>query len=92
MNFSENLYTIICNLYELYKKNPNIRVTCTIETKNNFYFGVFEFDVNFVINTDCLILKDVLLTEKLVDDQIIKLDKLCISFDSIKAFAYSLKN
>ncbi len=90
MNCSEEIMSIIHKLYEMIETNSNLIIKCAIETQNNFYYGTFNFDNQGVPNTDCLVLKDVLLSEKFIDNQITKLKESCIKFDGIKVFSYSI--
>lgn len=90
MTYKEEMFSILSKIYDLYREKPNLSFLCSVETKNNFYHGTLEFDENGVVNQECIILTAVLLSDKMKDNEVIKLDKSCISFDAIKVFSYSV--
>lgn len=91
MNNSDNIYYLICSLYDEFKANPNIDVLCTIETDKNNYFGNFFFDENFVISKDSLILTNSHISKNYFEEASLY-NKTCISFDAIKTFSYKILN
>lgn len=90
MTYTEEIFSLLTKIYDLHKENPGLSFQCSIETKNNFYYGTLELDINNVINQECITLNMVSLSDKIDDTKIIKLDKSCISFDAIKVFSYSV--
>ena len=90
MTYTEEIFSLLSKIYDLHRDNPELSFQCSIETKNNFYYGTLEFDIGNVVNQECIILNSVSLSDKMNDNEILKLDKACISFDAIKVFSYSV--
>mgnify|MGYP004561206635 CR=1 FL=1 len=89
MTFKDEVFCIVSKLYDLKRENPKLSFHCSIETQNNFYCGTLEIDENHVVNQECIILNTVLLSDKMKDNAVIKLNKSCISFEAIKVFSYT---
>lgn len=86
-----SIYQLICELYKEHDKNPNIKVSCIVETAKNNYYGTFVFDENNVIFDRSLTLCNVCVSQNMFEEMTM-FDKSCFNFDSIVAFSYKITN
>jgi len=89
---NSEVFNIVHSLYDVYSKNPNITVTCRIETKHRVYSGKFVFDEKEIISDNILTLCDTIIADKVDTTDYIRDDKTIISFSAITVFSFSIKN
>lgn len=88
---SEYIKSQICKLYDLYKENPNLEVSCFVETSKFHYTGTLVFDDLLIVPQNSLILKGVGIFDK-SETLISSYEESTISLDSIAAFSYKVSN